>query len=441
MMISTKEIQLSMKKFVILFLFPIQVVFGQETLSLEKCYTLARENYPVLKDQEIYQQITSLKKKNIQAQRLPRVALNGQATYQSDVPGIALAAPNLSIPTVPKDQYKAYAEINQTLWDGGISDARRKLEDALLKSSLSELEVEIYQLKEQVAQAFFTVQAANKQKRVIEAQKKALQAQLDNVQSGIRSGVIEKSAALSLKSGIFLTDQKANQLESAQSAALKILSILTGRPLSPDIKLSVKEKQFPSGQKQLRPEILLFSDRQAQLKTRMNLLEKERNPRIFGFGQAGLGKPGLNMLNDDFDTYYLAGVGLKWNAFDWKQTHREKQILELQQQAIQHQKEKFNQHIGMLLAQQEEKITEAEKQLETDRKIIDLKTAITEMAASKLQNGVLTSSEYVRELQAETIAKLNHELHKIQLTQAREKLQFLQGEMTGPANTNNERKK
>ena len=67
------------------------------------------------------------------------------------------------------------------------------------------------------------------------------------------------------------------------------------------------------------------------------------------------------------------------------------------------------------------------EKLETDRKIIDLKTTITHLAASKLKNGVFTSPEYIRELQAETIAKLNHELHKIQLLEAKEKLHFILG--------------
>jgi outer membrane protein TolC len=104
---------------------------------------------------------------------LPQVSLNGQATYQSDVTKVDIALPNVSIPTVSKDQYKAYAEFRQTIWDGGLTAANAQLEDALLKSNLSELEVEFYKLNEQVAQAFFTALVVEKQAEVVNAQEKS----------------------------------------------------------------------------------------------------------------------------------------------------------------------------------------------------------------------------------------------------------------------------
>ena len=94
-----------MKRLLILLLLPIQMVFAQNEISLEKCYSLARENYPNLKQAEIWQEISSLKKENIKTNYLPQVLLNGQATYQSDVTKIDISMPGISIPSVAKDQY------------------------------------------------------------------------------------------------------------------------------------------------------------------------------------------------------------------------------------------------------------------------------------------------------------------------------------------------
>lgn len=416
-----------MKKLLFILFLPVQLAFAQQPVTLEECYQLTRENYPNLKKAELLQEITALNKKNIQTSDLPQVTLNGQATYQSDVTKVDISMPNVSVPTVSKDQYKAYAEFRQSIWDGGLTSANRQLEDAVLKSNLSELEVELYKLNEQVAQAFFTVLAMEQQEEVLQAQKKILLENLKVVQSGIRNQSVEKSAALNIEAEIINLEQNQLELEAAKSAALKMLSILTGEEITSVEESELQQPETDKNSEIVRPELKLFSNQMAQMETQMNLLGKKRHPKVFGFGQAGYGKPGLNMLSDDFDTYYLVGVGVSWNPFDWKQTDRQKQVLHLRQEMVLQQEKTFSQNIQLLLAQQSEQIKKLEKLLEKDDQLVKLKTEITKATASKLENGTINSANYVRDVQDETIAKLNRELHEIQLKEAIEKQRIIQG--------------
>ena len=416
-----------MKKIILILLLPIQMVFGQNELTLNECYQLARENYPNIKQSELYQEITIQKKENLKAAYLPQVALNAQATYQSDVPGINIPLPNVSIPSVSKDQYKAYAELKQTICDGGISLSNAKLEDALLQSNLSQLEVEIYQIKEKVAQTFFTVLIINKQIEIINTQQKILEEKLKTIESGIKNGLVEKSAALVLKAELLQMEQNKIQLISGKNAALKMLSLFIGNDVQEETALKYNPQNLPDATRINRPENLLFANQTTQLNTQIELLDKTRNPKFFGFGQAGYGKPGLNMLNNEFDTYYLIGVGVSWNAFDWKTTFRKKQIIQLQQQFIQNQEETFTQNIQILLAQQKEQINKFGDLLKSDQEIISLRNEITKAASSKLENQTITATEFIQELQAETRAKMNLELHKIQQNEAIEKYHIIQG--------------
>jgi len=420
-----------MKKLLIILFLPVQLTFAQQPVTLEECYRLTRENYPNLKKAELSQEITALNKENIQTKSLPQVTLNGQATYQSDVTKVDISMPNVSIPPVSKDQYKAYAEFRQSIWDGGLASANRQLEDAVLKSNLSELEVELYKLNEQVAQAFFTVLAMEQQNEVLEAQKKVLQEKLNVVESGIRNETVEKSAALSVEAEIVSLEQNQLQLEAGKDAALKMLSILTGEEITSVAESELQQPETGKDSEIVRPELQLFSNQMAQMETQMNLLGKKRHPKVFGFGQAGYGKPGLNMLSDEFDTYYLVGVGVSWNPFDWNQTNRQKQVLKHRQEMVQQQEKTFSQNIQLLLAQQSEQIKKLEKLLEKDNKLVELKTAITKATASKLENGTINTADYVRDVQAETIARLNRELHEIQLKDAREKQRIIRGKVTG----------
>lgn len=416
-----------MRKLLFIFLFPIQLVYGQNNISLDSCYAWARENYPNLRQGELWKEISMLNLENIKTSYLPKLTLNAQATYQSDVVKINIPLPGVTIPTVANDQYKAYAEFRQTIWDGGISNISRQLENAILQNHLNVLEIEVYKLNEQVLQAFFTALVVEKQKDVIAAQKTVLNEKLKTIQSGIRNGVVEKSAALIIQAEILNLEQKEIELAAGKNTAVQMLSILTGRPDLNNAKFVFETPDNSFNASLNRPELQLFSSQTNQLETQIQLLDKTRNPKLFGFGQAGYGKPGLNMLNDSFDTYYLVGVGVSWNAFDWKNNDRQKRVLRFQQEMIQEQEATFSQNIQLLLVRQKEQITKLENMLTNDEQMVLLRNEIAKSSASKLENETITASDYIQDVQAETVSKLNFELHKIQLNEATEKYNLIKG--------------
>ncbi|WP_372935522.1 TolC family protein, partial [Mariniphaga sediminis] len=295
------------------------------------------------------------------------------------------------------------------------------------QSNLSQVEVELYKLNEQVSQAFFTALAMDKQKEVLAAQKKVLLEKLKAVQSGVENQMMEKTAALALEAEILNLEQNELQLEAGKRTAIQMLSILTGITIDKNAELKYTTTPINVQSQLSRPELELFEAQQTTLEKQSDLLTKSRNPKIFGFGQAGYGRPGLNMLNENFDTYYVIGLGVSWNAFDWKKTSRQKQVLRLQSEMILKQKETFNQNISLLLAQQNEQIGKLEELLKTDSKMVTLRTEIAQSSASKLENETITTTDYIQDVQAETISKLNAELHRIQLNEAKEKYNLIKG--------------
>lgn len=416
-----------MKRLLLILLLPIQLAFGQSDVKLDSCYLWARENYPSLKQSELWKEISALNQESIKTSHLPQVSLNGKISYQSAVTQLPISIPGITMPSVSKDRYNAYAELQQNIWDGGIAKANKDLESAILNNNMSRLEVELYTLNEQVALAFFTALIVDQQKAVIRAQIETIKRQLTSINSGIKNGVIEKSAALVLQAEILKLEQNAIEFSAAKSTTIRMLSILTGRQIAVNTALSYNNAPANFKASLLRPELQLFANQRAQLDTQKDLLSKNRNPKLYGYGQLGYGKPGLNMLLDEFKGYYLLGVGISWNAFDWKNTTRKKQVLQLQQDIIEAQEQTFAQNIELLLVQQKEQISKLETMLNNDEKLVALRTDITKSSASKLENETITSSDYIREVQAETISKLNLELHKIQLHQAREKYNIIQG--------------
>jgi len=149
-------------------------------------------------------------------------------------------------------------------------------------------------------------------------------------------------------------------------------SILTGETIEENAKLQYLSAEIKTGNEFQRPELELFSAQKSQLQMQSELLTKTRNPKVFGFGQAGYGKPGLNMLSDDFDTYYSFGVGVKWKIHDWKKTKRDVQNIELKKELIETREDQFKRNIRLAVENYKQETEKLNKIMD----IIVLKTII-----------------------------------------------------------------
>lgn len=403
------------------------VLFAQERVTLEQCQQWARDNHPVLRQSGLYQQMLELKNDINATSLLPQLTLNGQATYQSDVTKVGLSIPNLSIPTVDKDQYKIYLDLRQTIWDGGLSKARELINESENAGNQQQVEVELYQLKENVNRFFFTSFLIQENLNILEQKTGVLSERRKMMESAVKNGMMLSSELDQLLADLIKTNQLILELKSNRETVLAALSIMTGKPVEHFLALELEIDKVSLDQPLQRPEINLFARQAEVLNANAEMLKKQRNPKLFGFGQAGYGKPGLNMLNNDFDTYYLVGIGFNWNVLDWKNTQRQREVLKLQQEIVQTKQEAFLRNIDIASDQQNKQIAQLSELLQTDGELIKVRERITRTSASKLENGSITMADYIQDLNAETSAKLTLETHRIQLKEAQVKLITIKG--------------
>ena len=120
---------------------------AQEKISLDKCYELVRINYPLSKQNEALNSQLKLQNEIIGLDKLPKVSLNAQATYQSEVTQIPFSIPNATVEPLNKDQYRATLDVNQLIYNGGLLNAQSKLKEIQFKTQQQQIEVSLYQLK------------------------------------------------------------------------------------------------------------------------------------------------------------------------------------------------------------------------------------------------------------------------------------------------------
>src|SRR5690606_33373966 len=150
-------------------------------------------------------------------------------------------------------------------------------------------------------------------------------------------------------------------------------------------------------------------------------------PRTSLFVQGGYGRPGLNMLKNEFDLFYVAGVRLNWSLGSLYTTKKEREILEVNQRLVNVQKDMFMLNTNTALQQQKAELDKLNELIQTDQEIITIRTQVKEAANAQLTNGVITASDFLREVNAEDQARLALITHQLQLLQAQINYRTLSG--------------
>lgn len=397
-----------------------------DRLSIDSCYQYAKNNYPLIKQQELIEKTKQYSIDNATKGYLPQLAINGQATYQSDVIQIPISLPNMTVPTLSKDQYKIYAEINQPLTDVTVINQQKQLirDNAAVEGE--KLEVELYKLKDRINQLFFGILLIDAQIRQTELLKKDIQSGIDKTSAALANGTALKSNVNMLKAEMLKAGQRITELKTNRKGYSDMLSLLINRPLTEQIFLE-KPSIKNNTQTINRPELRLFDAQKKTFNVQEKLINARNIPRLNLFLQSGYGKPALNMLNPDLDFYYIGGLRLSWNLSNLYTFKKDKKILLINQDLVEVQRQTFLFNTQLLLAQQQAEQNKLEELIRSDEEIIALRNSIKTTANTQLENGSITVIDYVAYVNAEDQAKQNQLLHQIQLLMTQYTTQTLSG--------------
>lgn len=399
------------------------------TFTLGQCLNAATQHTPGIRSMEILKQQQILLEENIRISWLPAFDLNGKASYQSDVVTIEIdnASIPITFPEMPHDQYSLNIDVRQTIYDGGQSKHARLYEQRKTEAAIQQIEVETYRIKEQVAGLYLSVLAAEENRNNMELMLSNLKEQEKALLSALANGVASEKDLRVIRVEILKVLQSLSDTDAARNSAMKMLAVYTGINFKEDARLKPPYFEIEEESERQRPELKMYTLQKETIKSGKDLASAKRMPKIFAYGQAGYGRPGYNLLNTGFDTYYLVGAGLKWNIWDWNSTDREKQILDLNSQMIGTSREAFNMQMDAATVKEIETMKQLKSNLELDMKILEMQMEITNDAASQLENGIITATEYMLELNKESAARIRESMHRILLLQSMAKYKFYQG--------------
>ena len=398
---------------------------AQETATLEEVQELAKNSYPLIKRNALLEKTRDYTVENVSKGWLPQISVVGQATYQNEVTQLPFSLPNSLVEPLSKDQYKVYADIQQTVYDGGLISNQKKLAKIQSETEIQKNEVELDQLEERINQIYFGILQSQEQLLQTEITKNDIENGLNKASAQLEYGTIFRSQVDVLKAQLIGMEQRQIEIQSLRKNLIETLSLFTKKDFSENTVFETPKKLLLTGENN-RSELKLFTLQQQMLETQKSLVESKNLPKLGAFFQGGYGKPGFNMLSNEFDIFYIGGLRLQFPISGFYTKKNDLALLNTQQQDLEIQRENFLFNQNFSTIRNNEELDKLQKLIEKDEELIVLRQSIKKASLAQLENGVINTSDYLREVNAEEQARIQKMTHEIQflLTQYNQKAQF-----------------
>lgn len=394
-------------------------------ITIDECRRMAAENYPMVKQYGLIEMSTDYSISNAKRNYLPRISISAQATYQSEVVEFSPEIQNMfstfgvNYAGIDKDQYRATIELQQNIWDGGVSKAQRKKAEAEGTSSARSIETEIYSVNERIDQLYFGILILKARQEQNIKLRELLKSNCDKIEGMLKNGTAMQSDYDAVRAEQLAAEQDYRRITASCKAYCNMLSLFTGKEITPDTEFILPEAIYDPDAENRRPELSLIDARISELDAEEFALKRASNPKIGAFAQGFYGNTGLNMFKDMMEhrwsANYIVGIKLQWDISQYYTRRNTKNKITLARQQLLNNKETFLFNSDIKRKEIEGEIDKMHEIMHKDDEIIKLRRSVREAAESKYRNGVIYISDLLREITLENNAEIAGKLNRIEL--------------------------
>lgn len=407
---------------------------GQDSLRLGALHAAAIRHDPRGAQLDLLAAQSALRVRNVDAEKYPWLTVLGQAQYQSDVVTIPIVLPGgAEPPSPPNDTYDAHLAARQRLYDA-TRGARREVEQATLAAGQARVRSSLHRVRADVNEAYFTSLLLDAQAAELSAAIVALESQLVVAVQRVEAGAALPGDAAALEAELLRRRQSLDELATGAVAARRVLADLTGRAIGggdalsvPDLSAEVAQVRASLDAVRARPELDEFARTRELIGVQAHAIAARTRPRVSAYGRAGYGRPGLDLMANEFDTYWLAGVQVEWTPWTWGASAREREALLLQQQISATEEAAFIDGVRRSVTAELAAIDRLVRTLESDEAILELRAGILRETRERFTEGVITSAEYVDRESDVLEARLARLTHGMELARAHARFLTLLG--------------
>ncbi len=414
---------------------------AQRTVTLEECYGAAEKNYPLVRQYELIEKSKDYTLSNASKAYLPQVTFSAKASWQSDVTKFNLDKEKLAqsqfgsminpdelagmIPTMSKDQYGASIDISQTIWDGGAVKARKDAATSQAEADAKSVDASIYGLRAKVNEMFFGIILMQSNIEQCELMLSNLETNYRKVESYIENGVAGQADLDAIRIQQLKTKQEALNLRNTKSAYLRMLGLLTGLELEENVELTKPEPVISGGTEIQRPELAMYEAQLKALESQNKQITAGLTPKFGLYVSGGYGRPGLNMLDNEFKPYLTAGIRMTWNIGNFYTKKNDLRILETRKAGIETQRQTFLLNTSIDISGKDSEIKTLQEQLEYDDEIIALRKSVLKANEARMAEGTISGSDLVGFMNDELLAEQEKADHEVRMLLAMYNLKYV----------------
>lgn len=381
-------------------------------ITLDECKTSARDNYPAVKQYQLIELSRDYTVDNASKAWLPKVSVAAGAVAMTDLTEkMATGAAT----DISNEFYGAMLQVNQTIYDGGTTAARKRVTRAEADVEKGRLDVTMYDINSRVEEIFFGILTIDEKLKQIQLLQNDLELSMRTVNGMINGGLANLSDKDAIKVEQLKASQQESSLTTSRDAYVRMLAAFTGKDMPSSTQFEKPSDTITPAYGTItnrRPELEYYSARLRLLDEQRHTLDTKLRPQISFFGAAVY----HNRINDLLKNGTLAaGVTLSWNIGALYTRKNDIRNIETQKLQTESQRETFLLNTRMQNENSYGNINGLKKQIALDDEIITLRENIRQTTEKKVENGTETVNELLRHINSVSEARQAKAMHEIVL--------------------------
>lgn len=390
-------------------------------LTLDQVRKLTRENHPLVEKIGIIDQNRKFELLKAEWGYLPTIVLSAQATYQTEV----VSFPDLFVTLggfdkLSNDQYNASILFEQKIWDGGDARLKKQIAESQADVDFSQLEVDLYQMEAKAEELYFGIilmeESINQTDLFIER----LRNNLEMMESSYEKGVISKLDLDKIKVSMVEAMQKRDGLVATLESLRKSLSLFVGYDIGDtELRKPIEPILRTVADSCARPEYSLFNAQRSLYDNMIKQVDVRKYPQFSFFMQGSYGRPGYNMLDNDFRPYGIVGFKMNWSISSFFYSRRVKDLMQYNAvHNVDMAKDLFEFQLNSQVADRNAEIGKLKSMIAKDDEMLELRKSIRASTEEMYSKGLVSVTELLDNINLENQTALNRIIHEIELLKA-----------------------
>lgn len=388
-------------------LLPIAV----HALSLNEARSMARDNFPAIRQYRMIEQSRDFTLDNVMKGWLPQVSITAGAYGFTD---ILKSDKKMEQAGMDMNNFMANASvmIKQSVYDGGQIAARKKVVWSESQVQKQQLDVSMYAINEQVDQLFFGILLLDEQLKQNALLQKDLATSEQTIRSMMAGGIANQTDLDAILVERLKAEQQNESLLASRQSYLRMLGVFVGKDLAAAAETLEKPAQGYVRANVNRPELKYYASQNLLLDAQRKQLNTQLRPTVGIFGMGMVHSKMSDMLNNGM---MMAGVSVSWNIGALYTRKNDIRKIEVQRQINDSQREVFLFNNRLQNEEANGAIASLKRQIEKDEEIVRLRENIRGKSDRKVELGTKSVNELVSDINAVSLARAQKAMHEIQL--------------------------